>query len=568
MRRFLLNKLIVISKKEEKSKEIDFKKGLNIILGANKTGKSSIIKSIFYALGCEVKFESEWKLLIDKYLLYFTYGEKEYLIVRTGKYFELYKIRKGNFILIIETEHFHDYSEELMKIFEISMDFITNKGKKIAFTPPLLFRFQYIDQDLGWEKIGESFNNLKYIMDWKSNTNKYVVGFQGEEYYKTKLERDLAKENLDQFNTKISHYNEFINNLKLSMVNFDPSFESMNIKAYSDDKLLSNELNNAINNLKKDLLILQDELALLKNERYEKHLELKYLKEYLSNLDKDHEFAMKEDSQLVCPFCGTVHENDIEHRIELIKDMQKGNHMIGSIREDLSDIDNKITQLEAEIKTLNNTIRSYQIKLEKNKENTNLINSYKEKGKVEVIQDSISKRDEITLLRDNVLGEILEIDNEIKIMKSTKRRNKIRNNLLKYCREIFEDVNLPESDIKLNDFVQVLNRTGSENPRMIYAYHVALYLYNLNRIKSPFNFLVIDTPNQQGQDEKNLKNIFSVLDRLCNPNGQVIMGTERETGFETEANNVVTLENYKRSLNKVNYKDHIELLNRMQNKVR
>ena len=62
------------------------KNGLNIILGGNKTGKSSIIKSIFTTLGCECKrIETDWKKLISAYLLFFKYGEKLFCVVRQGK---------------------------------------------------------------------------------------------------------------------------------------------------------------------------------------------------------------------------------------------------------------------------------------------------------------------------------------------------------------------------------------------------------------------------------------------------------------------------------------------------
>ena len=45
---------------------------VEIILGGNKTGKSSIIKSIFTTLGCECKrIETDWKKLISAYLFVF-----------------------------------------------------------------------------------------------------------------------------------------------------------------------------------------------------------------------------------------------------------------------------------------------------------------------------------------------------------------------------------------------------------------------------------------------------------------------------------------------------------------
>ena len=73
MKRLILRKLIVISQNESKSLEIPFSVGLNIVIGGNKTGKSSLIKSIFTTLGCECpKVETDWKNLISESILFFS----------------------------------------------------------------------------------------------------------------------------------------------------------------------------------------------------------------------------------------------------------------------------------------------------------------------------------------------------------------------------------------------------------------------------------------------------------------------------------------------------------------
>ena len=125
-------------------------------------------------------------------------------------------------------------------------------------------------------------------------------------------------------------------------------------------------------------------------------------------------------------------------------------------------------------------------------------------------------------------------------------------------------INVPKTFIKLRDFVQVINRTGSETPRLVYMYQSALYLYNLERAYSPFNFYVVDTPNQQGQDTENLGSIFKSLELFLSDEGQVIVGTERETGMEEKASNVIKLTGKRRCLNNINYKKHIELLEKLQ----
>ena len=112
--------------------------------------------------------------------------------------------------------------------------------------------------------------------------------------------------------------------------------------------------------------------------------------------------------------------------------------------------------------------------------------------------------------------------------------------------------------------MQIIDRTGSETPRLVYMYQSALYLYNLYRAKSPFNFYVVDTPNQQGQDAENLGSIFKSLELFLSDDGQVIVGTERETGMEQKANNVIRLTEKRRCLNDVNYVKHLELLEKLQ----
>ena len=157
-----------------------------------------------------------------------------------------------------------------------------------------------------------------------------------------------------------------------------------------------------------------------------------------------------------------------------------------------------------------------------------------------------------------------EADEKINEKKSKERSKDIREDIERYCRTLADAINVPKTFIKLRDFVQVINRTGSETPRLVYMYQSALYLYNLERAYSPFNFYVVDTPNQQGQDTENLGSIFKSLELFLSDEGQVIVGTERETGMEEKASNVIKLTGKRRCLNNINYKKHIELLEKLQ----
>ncbi|MBO0995682.1 hypothetical protein [Bacillus sp. SD088] len=558
MKRLLIRKLIVISDGEEKSKEVSFSQGLNIIIGENKTGKSSLIKSIFHSLGCEVKLEGDWKKLIDSYLLFFIYGDNEYCVVRQGKQFRLIEILDDSMKLLVDTLHFHEYSNYLMReIFGISIDLLTKDEDTVSITPPLLFRFQYIDQDRGWNKIGESFTNTQYIINWKDYTNKYIVGFQGEEFYKTKKEINQLNKKIDQLKSKLNHYNELIEEFEV----LNSSVEGTYTPPQTDLELVKRLLKN-LTQLEKERLRIHNSLSNLKNERYEKTQSLEILKRNIHSLNDDHQFAMEQDDIILCPFCGKEHKNSLEERVEIIKDIQVGNQLIKLNRDDLKKIEGKVSDLEKEYHAVNSKYVELKKNLESTQSGASVVNTYRYEGKKELIHKSKEESRKVRRKLEEEHYKFLNKDEYLKELNSEEKRKQVYSELKRHYKIVMNKLNIPLSYMKFRDFVQVLNKTGSELPRIIYAYHIALYLFNLEKGKNIFNWLVVDTPNQQGQDETNLKNIDLVLDLVLSEKGQFIIGTERKTGFENKANQVIKLTEYKRCLSNEKYLEHKELLSK------
>ncbi|MGR5905278.1 hypothetical protein ACT7DI_12645 [Bacillus paranthracis] len=105
------------------------------------------------------------------------------------------------------------------------------------------------------------------------------------------------------------------------------------------------DLFNQLDFIEKECIQLEEMLSKLKNQRYEKVLELSFIKASVSELEADHQFAMQEDDTLKCPFCGVVHDNNIENRIEIVKDIQSGNALVKIIRKDIEELDLKISNL-------------------------------------------------------------------------------------------------------------------------------------------------------------------------------------------------------------------------------
>lgn len=559
MKRLAIKKLIVISQSESRSLEIPFENGLNIILGGNKTGKSSIIKSIFTTLGCECKrIETDWKKLISAYLLFFKYGEKHFCVVRQGKKFQIFENNEDSYSCIIETEAFHEYSNCLMDILEIKMPCISKDGKQFNVTPPLLFRFQYIDQDEGWSRIADSFSNVAYIKDWKPNTNKYVCGYLDDTYYELQAQKAEHILEKDDKKKELNYNHSFVSRITSTLTQIE-NIESVEEVTTDIESLLAKA-----EELRKMQFSYNAEMTVLENDIYVNQHKLHVVEHNLIETKKDIEFAMTQEDELVCPICGTIYSNGLEEQLNITSDYAHCEKLITELRNSISIATEELEELKEKYNGVSLEIQSIEQKVRNSQQLLSYSSFYKKKGQYEIYESCKRQLEVLQGEIDSYVSKIAIIDEKINEKKSKERSKDIREDIEGYCRTLADAINLPKTFIKLRDFVQIIDRTGSETPRLVYMYQSALYLYNLYRTNSPFNFYVVDTPNQQGQDAENLGSIFKSLELFLSDEGQVIVGTERETGMEGKASNVIKLTEKRRCLNTINYSKHLELLEELQ----
>ena len=559
MKRLMIRKLIVISQSESRSLEVPFEKGLNIILGGNKTGKSSIIKSIFTTLGFECKrVEADWKKLVSTYLLFFKYGERQFCIVRQDKKFQIFENINNDFSCIIETNAFHEYSNCLMDILEIKMPCISKDGKQFNITPPLLFRFQYIDQDEGWSKIADSFKNVAYIKDWKANTNKYVCGYLDDSYYALQAQKAEHILERDDKKKELNYNQNFVSRITSTLTRIE-DIESVEDVTTDIELLLAKA-----EELRKLQFSYNAEMTVLENDIYINQHKLHIVEHNLIETKKDIEYAMTQEDELICPFCGTIYSNGINEQLNITSDYAHCENLIAELKSSISVATKELEELKNKYNDVSVEIQSIEQKVQNTQELLSYSSFYKSKGQFEIYESCKRQLDVLQGEINSCVSKIAITDEKINEKKSKERSKDIREDIERYCRTLADAINVPKTFIKLRDFVQVINRTGSETPRLVYMYQSALYLYNLERAYSPFNFYVVDTPNQQGQDTENLGSIFKSLELFLSDEGQVIVGTERETGMEEKASNVIKLTGKRRCLNNINYKKHIELLEKLQ----
>lgn len=142
MRKLIIRELKILDYKNEVAQTFDFSDEINIIVSKiSSTGKSSLIKSIFYALGFDIKqFPNKWNTENMIFKEYVTIDGVEHSILRKGNLFNV----DNN----TETYSYSQYSKWLASQMNIDVKLqIQNTGKFTDPYPTEMLLFNYIDQD-------------------------------------------------------------------------------------------------------------------------------------------------------------------------------------------------------------------------------------------------------------------------------------------------------------------------------------------------------------------------------------------------------------------------------------
>ena len=362
----------------------------------------------------------------------------------------------------------------------------------------------------------------------------------------------------DELKKEFTYNQNFVSRLNVSLKSAENMESPENIAAALAEMLATSE------KLMNQRFDLNAKISSIENDIFIANHKLKIASSSIEEIHKDINFAMKQGDELICPVCGVHYHNGLPEQLNISSDFALAEKLVESLTSDISAFENELSNNREEYKTLSVQLKQLEHSIQQSKQLLSYSSFYKNEGKQEIYESCLIQLDKLQRELDSKITSIALLDERVKNLLSKVRAKGIREKIKAYCRQIAEVIDIPKTFIKLRDFVQVIDKSGSDTPRLVYMYQTGLYLYNLNRMDSPFNFFVVDTPNQQGQDAANLKNIYQSLNYFLSDEGQVILGTERETGCEDKAAKVIKLTEKRRCLNQAHFSEHLQLLDILQ----
>ena len=536
-----------MSNKSKTARKMNFDQSTTVIKGTNDTGKSCSMKSLYYALGAETRQHPMW--LDDRVicLLKFRIDNVDYSILRSESYFSLFD--SNNVLIGTYNSVTNDLAPVLSEIFDYKIKLLDRKGNVITPPPAYIYLPFYIDQDLSWSSNWNSFKNLKQLSDWKKPIVEYLTGIKPNKYYDNKTEIDKLKIKKRDMAFEIKIQNNVYN--KISQIK-NEIIITYDISSFEKE---INELLIQINKIQEKAEKYKNELA----EEYNRLSYLKYQKQIIEESKKenhaDYEFATNSISEenIECPTCGALYNNGFSERFSIAKDEDSCDSMLIEIIKEIYEVEKDIENKKQALSTDSANITELKKVLEIKKEQITL---------KDVIDNESRINARRTIKEEIIKSERLQIDieNEIQIknaiLKEIEDPERIREIKAFYIesmrKNLFSlDVNtLSEKDYK--SIISKISEIGSDLPRALLAYYYAILETIYNKSTTTRFPIVIDSPNQNAQDEDSLKRMYKFIIEKKPIGSQLILGTE-ELGDLEYPGKVIELNNKYHLLQKEYY---------------
>ncbi|RMN20153.1 hypothetical protein ALQ64_04064, partial [Pseudomonas cannabina] len=132
---------------------------------------------------------------------------------------------------------------------------------------------------------------------------------------------------------------------------------------------------------------------------------------------------------------------------------------------------------------------------------------------------------------DNAVCAVDALDEKMKLLRAPKRTRAILENFRSHYVSGRVALQLPPTDASKMKLAGRPDLSGSGGPRSILAYYAALW-QTCQGITGTFDVpVVIDSPNQQAQDDINLPAVLQFIAKELPDDMQLIVGLETETDF-------------------------------------
>ncbi len=564
MKKLQFKKLWIVSEASRSAFKVSFHSKMTLLVGKNHTGKSTLVKHIFRTLGCETLGKSDrWDPLALS-VLEFEYDGLSYYAYRRAN---VYGLKSSHHGWVKVTTSYKKWSQIVSDFFDFGLMLATHQDTMALATPPYLFLPFYIDQDGGWAKNWNSFDKLTQFADWKKPLISYVTGQRPNEYYRAKFNLAKAKSAASELNQELKVVQSALARVNKSLpsisISLDPDAFQHEIEVLLQESTKLNEHQEKIRaktfTLGSERQLLQSQISIAKTSLRELEGDLKYLTD------------TKPQESILCPTCGIEHENGFSVRLELIDNAGQLRNIIAELEDDLRKVEEDQVASTNELNALRATSNEIEQTLQHKKGSLKLQDIVESQSAAVVRTAFTNDIDSLEIKLTEHEAEVVLYKEKLEKFDLPERTKEINEYYSEHIELFLSELGVADvrEDLKKRPDASLIS-SGSALPRTILAYQFAVLHTAKEKGDAKLFPIVVDSPNQQGQDTEHLSQMLLFIAKRVPSEQQLILAVEEDPNMEfegskVELNNPYSLLNSE--LYDVVYTELNELVNEMNKQV-
>ncbi|QZA78688.1 hypothetical protein K4H28_04560 [Deefgea tanakiae] len=573
MKNLAFKRLVVASDTLKSGNQFEFKPRFNLITANdNSFGKSTLAKLLFWTLGGDLELDITWASFDVRCLVDFTIGGETYQVGRYGNIMFLHRPNG-------QWEKFPKITGKYSEVFAEIVGFKAllpnrNDATKLESPPPAFYFLPfYVDQRRSWSHAWNGFINLEQYSKWQKTIIEYHTGYLLPEFFE--FEEQIATRNLEKKTAEIE-VKKIETAIEVVKTYLPTSIKTVALSKGEFDTLAA-EVTEDIANLQAKQEELLGTIAEIQTERLYLQSQLDLSTLASTELEKDYSFSVEcvEGESLLCPLCGTEHDNSSPRRASILADKDEADSLVTQLSGKIDLLDKKLVRTQkqhestrTEIDFINNKYKSLDSSettdTGTNSAESSFLGSIASRAVQMHVQQTMETK--TTLIRTiNATNKNLRAEQK-KLLTKDERENldaTFKDSLAKYIDELkAQGINLSPIESPL-DYKKLYGSGGAaESTRGLLAYYMSIIRQAHRAENEVFSAVVIDTPNQQEQADFNYEKILKFLMDSVPPNTQLILCAMNRSEIDSykSAAHVIELDE-KKILSDTKYAECRALLN-------
>ena len=505
MRNLIFTSLTIASPSQRSANRFEFHPQFNLITGPdNSIGKSTLVKLLLWALGCDPVLDSTWTSTESRCILEFTLDGKAYAIGRSG-----------NAIVLSDAEGPREryekitgaYSKRLATLVGFDV-LLPNRSDPSELEPPppaYYFLPFYIDQRRSWSGAWNGFNGLAQYASWQRPVISYHTGYLVPEHFEYASQIAIEVAAVKVANKTI----ERISGAIAVVEELAPAVKTTS--AGQPVEQLITEIGDDVGALHKRLDGTLQSLAQVRERAAQLTAQRQLLEAAAADLGQDYTFAVEHTSgdHLQCPLCGTLHDNTLVQRSGLLAEKSAAEADLRRIVDKESECNDKSSRLEEHVRFLRAQIDAYSNRFDASTDLESTNGDFIARLSSAAIQQMALRT------REEAEGRVVLREKEGRRLKGLQRKllskadkaaldERFQGLLRTYVDALgASGVNLAGVESPLN-YGRLFGSGGAaEGTRAALAYYLAVLTMVQESDNEAIPPLIVDTPNQHEQTDYN-----------------------------------------------------------------